>query len=127
MALNNDYNNKYNNHLENYNNHLEKLCKCGCGTGFYPDTRGFKFNIINERDEAIDGYTEWSMINNSWVNFIPNDVKTWGEFINLIRYCHEINPYSNIWKHLFNLFCKNGFDFIDDVRHDTQLRFIYIN
>ena len=109
------------------NNIQGDFCDCGCGLEFIPQTVGYRFIFIDGRaDDFCEGYLEWEMIHDLWINYIPikDNVLLWGEFKNLIMESHLDKPNGAVWTHLFNAFCdekKNPEPF------NTRIKFVVVN
>ena len=107
---------------------INEMCNCGCGIEFIPNTSGFRLSFFNNEGVRVDGYSEWQMANDTWLNFIPytneenenneneNENRYWCEFNNLIIGSHLNNPNATAWTHLYNAFCNGGVEFQNNTR-----------
>ena len=104
-----------------------EMCDCGCGIEFIPQTVGYRFRFIDEENGGFrEGYVEWEMIHDVWINFIPivkDEVLLWGEFKNFIVASHMEKPTVAVWTHLFNVFCIKD----DPERFNARIKFVAIN
>jgi|688.fasta_scaffold317555_1 hypothetical protein len=102
------------------------FCDCGCGLEFIPQSVGYRFRFIDEDNGGFrEGYVEWEMTHDLWINFIPNkgDILLWGEFKNLIVASHIEKPKVAVWTHLFNAFCVKE----DPERFNARFIFVAVN
>ena len=110
-----------------------KICDCGCGIEFIPNTQGFRLGLLDNERALIYSFREWKLANDTWANFMydpwvfgKNDVivQRLGEFQNLIIQSHFEKPTISAWTHLFNNLCHGD---IDNYNKNTILEFEYIN